>query len=740
MSGIFKKYHYYFDPSQIASGGRIGVNKLEIWVVNLIFLLYLFRTAIPQLKYPFLFIYFVYIFYSIINFKHRILLFHKNILTSYLLIIVLILILAFSFSISNKLYLIVFKDMGNAIILLSFIMILHNISLKRNELKSYFSSLINLIVIFGVIVSIFNLLDLLYILPQSSSGMNKYIVGSFVTEPNSIDYNFALLPVFFGMISVFSLLNSNNSLLKKTYYYTILIIFYSSIVLSGSRRGIILMIIILFILVIFSFITFIRKESQLKKLAVNYSFFLFSVILFSILLCLYLFYSPYSFKTKTLDFFGSKNIYGAKNNVSMSVFRYLSPIKKSLSFPELHERIWKDILDSKDPNSGWGNDRTHKVIFPLTGKNVEIVPSGAMGLLMDSTCNATYYQNSNISDSYSLFVNLKVVEGDKIKASVYCYVSENLDINVASFGVGSVSINNNIVSGNITSLYDLGKKGIWQKLAIDFRCKDGEVPLYMSFWKKGVSDFSKLKGYIIFAYPNYEKNKYRESKGDISSKRSNIRNETLLTYTKPLITNTQNFLCSFNVFNFPLLILHASIFNENQDPVRTWVDKFISEDTTYLPFQSNIFPEEASALIVESRIQRWKFAIQIFDKEYSIKQKIFGGGFRFLNWYGYFFLKDKTKSDYPHNPFLSVLLYSGIIGLLLYCFFMYKVFYYYIKYIKEYPLLFIFFIITFFFNFFSGGSPFDHPIMGFFSILPFYIHAVHKKDERQMNKEAELSQ
>jgi hypothetical protein len=42
-------------------------------------------------------------------------------------------------------------------------------------------------------------------------------------------------------------------------------------------------------------------------------------------------------------------------------------------------------------------------------------------------------------------------------------------------------------------------------------------------------------------------------------------------------------------------------------------------------------------------------------------------------------------------------------------------------------MLAIFFLITFFFSFFSAGSPFDPPIMGFFVILPFFIHSINKK-------------
>ena len=133
------------------------------------------------------------------------------------------------------------------------------------------------------------------------------------------------------------------------------------------------------------------------------------------------------------------------------------------------------------------------------------------------------------------------------------------------------------------------------------------------------------------------------------------------------------------------------------------------------------------------RYVRWQFAWQIFTKEFNWRQKVFGGGFNFLNWYGYYFLKDRTKTDYPHNPFLYILLYSGILGVSLYLFFLYKVFYFYLKYRKEYWIFFVFFLITFFFCFFSSGNPFDPPIMGFFMILPFFIHSVHKKSTSKLN-------
>ena len=179
--------------------------------------------------------------------------------------------------------------------------------------------------------------------------------------------------------------------------------------------------------------------------------------------------------------------------------------------------------------------------------------------------------------------------------------------------------------------------------------------------------------------------------------------------------------------------LNFDYIQSDSDLIRNWFKEIIKEDTAYSTPKSSLIIDTVSSYFIDDRLSRWQFAIQIFLKEYSWKQKFFGGGFKFLNWFGYNFLKNKTSTDYPHNPFLSILLYSGIIGLIIYIFLIFRVFSYYLKYLKDYPVLFIFFIITFFFSFFSGANPFDPPIMGFFIILPFFIHSVHKKDLIELN-------
>jgi O-antigen ligase len=177
------------------------------------------------------------------------------------------------------------------------------------------------------------------------------------------------------------------------------------------------------------------------------------------------------------------------------------------------------------------------------------------------------------------------------------------------------------------------------------------------------------------------------------------------------------------IFLFPVLnnMLASDI---DTDPVRRWVAKIISEDTTYYAPKNLLTIDTISNKMAGPRLMRWEFAWQVYKEEFNIKQKLFGGGFNFLNWFGYKFVRDKTTSDYPHNPFLSILLYSGLVGFLIYLILFYKVIYYNVLYYKEYPIISIFFAITFFFSFFSAGSPFDPPIMGFFILLPFFMHNI----------------
>lgn len=139
---------------------------------------------------------------------------------------------------------------------------------------------------------------------------------------------------------------------------------------------------------------------------------------------------------------------------------------------------------------------------------------------------------------------------------------------------------------------------------------------------------------------------------------------------------------------------------------------------------------------ISPRINRWKYSIVVFKDSLNFRQKIFGGGFDYLESLGTTF--GEVKYDDPHNPFITAFLYSGIIGGLVYLWFMCLVFYNYIRYYKNHIFFFFCFIIVFAFSFFSANTHFSVPIYAVLSIIPFltkYIieneknNGVYNKDE-----------
>lgn len=404
-----------------------------------------------------------------------------------------------------------------------------------------------------------------------------------------------------------------------------------------------------------------------------------------------------------------------------------------------HFELLKDKFkfNPKEPES-WGLD-TNYTIYPLEGINVDIVPRGSIGFFLDSTVNVEHYENK--AYSYLKALEIKLDQNQEVMFSVYCYAT--LDFNGSEVGIYAEGS-----SDRRKSIYDLKKKGIWQKLSFTSNCYKGIVPLYFTLEKNNALDFKELKGRVIFAHPQFS------IINDISSSISNTSSSIFINQNdKKYNLNDSLSNVFFNINRIKdishsyssvkystLLCLESSMseyFNSNCtiDSFVNYMSSLITVDSTYYELKTDFSIDSLKYDLGEDRILRWKFAIQIFKKEYNWKQKIFGDGFKFLNWYGYYFLGDKKATDYPHNPFLHILLYSGIVGVLLYILLLYKVFYYYIKYIKEYYLFFVFFLITYFFTFFSGGNPFDPPIMGFFMMLPFFIHYIHEKEKPEVEKQ-----
>jgi len=128
------------------------------------------------------------------------------------------------------------------------------------------------------------------------------------------------------------------------------------------------------------------------------------------------------------------------------------------------------------------------------------------------------------------------------------------------------------------------------------------------------------------------------------------------------------------------------------------------------------------------RTARWYYGWIIF-KDYPWYKKVFGGGFDYLEMFRKKF--GESQYDYPHNPFISAFLCSGIIGGGVYIWFMLLVFYYYIKYYKYHLFFFICFIVVFYFSFFSANTHFSVPIFTILSIIPFLTRYIVEMEQKK---------
>jgi len=649
-------------------------NIIEPVNLNFMALFFIFRMAHPYFKY----FYIVFLILSIIqSYKY------KNILKSefiyfcneFKLVIfnLLILLIAFSFSIPTFFML---KEIINAgLLFITFFL--------------FFSILIILIVFISSIISYFIIKDLIFV---------DYFYNNLDYQ---IDYNFQTIPLFFSLVIIsFSMVKYNFSVIIKSVLYLFWIIFTASILISSSRRGLFLLIFLTILTIPVQFYLFSSKN----KMSYNKFVFLryYSVLFIFVILLIGFYKSSFEVKNKFIEIMGSKYVSATKFNISLKLYRIYFIINKDSELWDFHKNLWSQKFDPIDPGSGWGRNH-HKLSFPLEGVNVEMIPHRAKGYLLDSTTGFYTYEGNSYSNTLSQ--EFVVQENDTIEASIYCYASNNFNADWVFFGLFQDSLS--IFTKQ--SYYNLENKGVWQKLYLKAPVEKGKVSLWLYFAKLKNQNFDSLNGHVIFAYPDYEVIKQP------NLKRKGLSESSVLSILSGISSN-----------------ISAQLLN-NKIFIKRLTNKYLN-DTTYISYKEDLNTDYQIDKFGDDRLNRWKFAVDIWTKEYNLIKKIFGGGFNFLKWYGKVFQGDHKRLDYPHNPFLHVLLYSGIIGLAFYSFLLVQSIKLYWKYRTKYPFFGIFFLITFFFTIFGGGDPFSPPIMGFFMLLPFLIHAIQQAEkEKKLN-------
>jgi len=329
--------------------------------------------------------------------------------------------------------------------------------------------------------------------------------------------------------------------------------------------------------------------------------------------------------------------------------------------------------------------------FPVVGYNSVIVPEGTIGCRFDKNAEGKIW--SNFFYLINEFNYVRVESGDSVLSSINCYVSENFNGNTVSLELKGID------NSNLINHYNLKNKGKWVKLSLKGLVKsDGIVSGLFFVSQNGVKDFSNLKGYVTFAYPELKV---------IKPKNKIIGYNKVNKSSIPKIDKVTLF--NKNIFN-KYLYFYPDSSNKSSVQSAPVFEREVIDDHFAGP-----------------RLEYWRYAIYLYNYEYSWWKRIFGGGTEYTRKFAEKFRNswEKTEFDYPHNPFLSVLLYSGILGLLTYIWFLYKAIYYYWLYRKEYCSLGVSFSIAFIYAFFSANSPFDPAILGVLTIIPYFIHFFH---------------
>ncbi len=118
----------------------------------------------------------------------------------------------------------------------------------------------------------------------------------------------------------------------------------------------------------------------------------------------------------------------------------------------------------------------------------------------------------------------------------------------------------------------------------------------------------------------------------------------------------------------------------------------------------------------DTRSSRWEFSFNYFS-ELPAYSMLFGDGFNYLRIFGTKF--GEVVSDYPHNVWLSALLYGGILGFLSTLFLTVYIFYLLYKRKHIFNQLLIWYVLFLFLYFSSANSIYSSRIFNVLMLMPF---------------------
>lgn len=163
----------------------------------------------------------------------------------------------------------------------------------------------------------------------------------------------------------------------------------------------------------------------------------------------------------------------------------------------------------------------------------------------------------------------------------------------------------------------------------------------------------------------------------------------------------------------PILLIIVALPNQMTSSAQIQLDK--------LRYRFSTLNVNDSSELTSPRTDRWNYAIEYFNQQPFVNQ-IFGSGFEYLDLYAQRF--STSFEGFPHNPILSALLYSGIIGALAIILFYLVITSKIIYNMKVLNIFFlIFYAITYLYTMVSSNSIFSNTL---FLMITFILIAQTK--------------
>ncbi len=319
-------------------------SETDIALLTLIISLYVFRMAIPFLKWlliPVLAFVILYALIKVIATGHNTLVTLLPNLRWFVPFGLVILFFIIGFLRSSIISPFIITEMLNIAVIFIILLLLLLFVKDINDYEVFKKKMASSFLIFATVISIFGLIKFFYLMKGITFDVlmvgNKYPWGSSLMQ----DYNFFSLGVLLGVgVIVFYYFRRRNPLLHVIFYHAAFLIMFYNVAWSGSRRGFLALIFFIIAMLLFRVVMFFKKERVKHANLIHNINILLLTAGFSIVLATYFFkYYPHEKKDRIIASL-KLDEETTKLEVTKITYRHLHSLNLGKGINVWYEELW----------------------------------------------------------------------------------------------------------------------------------------------------------------------------------------------------------------------------------------------------------------------------------------------------------------------------------------------------------------------------------------------------------------